>query len=349
MSSSTVRAGWLKPGAAAAALVALTLALTGCSDGAQADKSESTAQSTTTTDTAAQWPRTITTDDGDLTLDAAPTRIVSTSTTLTGSLLSVGAPVVASAATAPGIEGLSDDQGFFSQWSDEAKSAGVEKLYENASPNIEKVAEYEPDLILVSKNSGDSVFDSVDQLRKIAPVLVIDYSGASWQDVTTKVGEATGHEAEAAEVIAGFEAHLNEVKGQIQVPEGDTSAFIVFTDGSGAAALTEHSPQVQVLTELGFTLATIPDEVKGNTEMGADRQDMVNLSVENIQRGLPGENWVVIAADAASQDMIENNKAFNTAPAVVDKKTTYTPGETFRLDYYSATMLVDSLKESFKK
>lgn len=326
----------------ATAAVLLAAVLSGCASTAEPE-AESTAVATE------GWPRTIQTDDGELELDTQPQRIVSTSTTLTGALLAVGAPVVASAATAANIDGLSDDQGFFSQWSDEAKAAGVEKLYENAAPNIEKAAEYEPDLILVSKNSGDSVMDQVDQLRKIAPVLVVDYSGASWEDVTRKVAEATGHEEAADKVIADFEAHLADAKTKITLPEGDTSALIVFGDGSGAAALTEQSPQVQVMTSLGFTMAPIPDSVKGDTSMGADRLDMVNLSMENIQKGLTGANWIVVSADEVARTTIKDNAAFNTAPAVTGGNVWYTPGETFRLDYYSATMLVDSLVESFQK
>ncbi|QNV38314.1 Fe2+-enterobactin ABC transporter substrate-binding protein [Rothia terrae] len=308
---------------------------------------ESAESSAASNATEGSWPRTLQTDDGELTLDAKPEKIVSTSTTLTGSLLAVGAPVVASAATVPNVEGLSDDQGFFSQWSQEAKDAGVEKLYENSSPNLEKVAEYSPDLIVVSKNSGDSVMDSVDQLRKIAPVLVIDYSGSSWQDVTTKVAEATGHEEEAQKVIEDFDTRLNEVKDKITVPEGSTSAFIVFGDGSGAAALTEEAPQVQILTSLGFTMAEIPEDVKGDTSMGADRQDIVNLSLENVQKGLTGDNWIAVSADDVAKDQIKNDPAFNTAAAVKDGKVYYTPGETFRLDNYSAHIMLDSLEQSF--
>ena len=331
-------------GVAIAAAAILASALSGCATTPAADASSSSAASA-----SEGWPRTVKTDDGDLKLDAQPQRIVSTSTTLTGALLAIGAPVLASAATAPGIAGLSDDQGFFSQWSAEAKKAGVKKLYENAAPNVEKAAEYDPDLILVAKNSGDSVMDQVSQLRKIAPVLVIDYSGASWEDVTRKVAEATGLEKKADAVIADFESHLAEAKDKITVPAGQTSAFIVFGDGSGAAALTDQSPQVHVMTSLGFTMAAIPDSVKGNTSMGKDRKDMVNLSMENIQKGLTGENWVVVSADDKARATIKDNAAFNTAPAVKDDKVWYTPGETFRLDYYSATMLVDSLVESFPK
>lgn len=321
------------------------LAFVSCSAGGNVSSKDTAHQSAS----ESGWPRTVQTDDGELTLEAQPQRIVSTSTTLTGSLLAVGAPVVASAATVPGIPELSDDKGFFSQWSEAAQAAGLEKLYENSSPNLEKVAEYSPDLIVVSKNSGDSVMDSVEQLRKLAPVLVIDYSGKSWQEVTRMVGEATGHETQAQERIEAFDSRLERLKSKITVPEGTTSAFIVFGDGSGAAALTEQAPQVQILTALGFTMATIPDSVKGDTSMGADRQDIINLSLENIQAGLPGNNWIAVSADAAAKEQIKNDRAFNSSEAVKNGKVFTTPGETFRLDYYSANIMLDSLEESFGK
>lgn len=294
------------------------------------------------------WPRTITTDDGDLTIETQPKKIVSTSVTLTGSLLAVGAPVVASAATGPNTEGLTEGTGFFVQWADVAKKQKVEKLYEIKSADITKVADYAPDLVVVAKSGGDSMVDQVEQLRDIAPVLVIDYTGHSWQDITRTIAQATGREQQADKVVADYESRLSQVKGEIAVPEGTTSAFIVFGDGTGAAALTKESPQVQVLTSLGFSMADIPEEVKGDTSMG-QRQDIIKLSAENVQKGLPGDNWVVVAADQASHDAISNDQAFSTAPAVTQGKVSYTPPSTFRLDYYSALILLDSLKENYKK
>ena len=323
------------------------LVATGCTSANNPQESDNSASSST--ESQGEWPRTISTDDGELTLDAQPKRIVSTSTTLTGSLLAVGTPVVASAASVPNVKELSDDQGFFTQWSEAAKAAGVEKLYENSSPNIEKVAEYTPDLIVVSKNSGDSVMDSVDQLRKIAPVLVIDYSGTSWQDVTTKVAEATGYEANAKKVLADYSQRVKETKEKISVPEGTTSAFIIFGDGSGAAALTDKSPQVQILTSLGFKMAEIPDSVKGDTSMGSNRKDIIKLSNENVQKGLIGDNWVVVAADDKARSALKDNQAFTTSPAAKAGKVYTTPGETFRIDSYSANLMLDSLEKTFAK
>jgi iron complex transport system substrate-binding protein len=69
---------------------------------------------------AADWPRQITDSRGPHTLESQPLRIVSTSVTLTGSLLAIDAPVVASGATTPNR--VADGQGFLRQWSDVAKA-----------------------------------------------------------------------------------------------------------------------------------------------------------------------------------------------------------------------------------
>lgn len=295
-----------------------------------------------------EWPRTVATDDGDLTLEARPERIVSTSITLTGALLSIDAPVEATAVTKPNIPELSDANGFFNQWGSVAAERGVKELWSISAPDVEKVISHEPDLIVVAKNSGDSAFDIVDKLREIAPVLVVDYSGATWQDVTKMIAKATGLEGKAEEVIGGFDRRLEEVKGNISVPDEKVSTFIVLPDDTGAAALTDESPQVQILSRLGFAMAEVPDEVKGDTSLGKDRKDIVNLSKENVQKGLLGTVWICVAADDFARNAVENDPAFNTSAAVKSGDVHFTPGETFRIDYYSAMILLDSLEESFR-
>ncbi|XNM53477.1 hypothetical protein ACLK2I_03255 [Escherichia coli] len=64
---------------------------------------------------AAHWPRQITDSRGTHTLESQPKPIVSTSVTLTGSLLAIDAPVIASGATTPNNR-VADDQGFLRQW-----------------------------------------------------------------------------------------------------------------------------------------------------------------------------------------------------------------------------------------
>lgn len=107
------------------------------------------------------------------TLESKPTRIVSTSVTLTGSLLAIDAPVVASGAT-PNNR-VADAQGFLRQWGDVRKTAQeVARLY-IGEPSAEAVAAQMPDLILISATGGDSALALYDQFSAIAPTLIINY------------------------------------------------------------------------------------------------------------------------------------------------------------------------------
>ena len=94
------------------------------------------------------WPRSIETSHGVITLKQPPQRIVSTSVTVTGTLLAIDAPVIASGATSPNNR-LSDRQGFFHQWGEIAAKRGVKRLY-IGEPNAEAIAGEAPDLIVMS-------------------------------------------------------------------------------------------------------------------------------------------------------------------------------------------------------
>ena len=105
---------------------------------------------------------------------------MSTSVTITGTLLAIDAPVVASGASPNPL--VADKQGFFTQWSEVAKQRHVERLYQ-VEPNAEAVAAAAPDLIVVAATGGDSALKLYDQLSAIAPTLVLDMAtkaGNSW-------------------------------------------------------------------------------------------------------------------------------------------------------------------------
>lgn len=165
---------------------------------------------------AADWPRQITDSRGTHTLESQPQRIVSTSVTLTGSLLAIDAPVIASGATTPNNR-VADDQGFLRQWSKVAKERKLQRLY-IGEPSAEAVAAQMPDLILISATGGDSALALYDQLSTIAPTLIINYDDKSWQSLLTQLGEITGHEKQAAERIAQFDKQLAAAKEQIKLP-----------------------------------------------------------------------------------------------------------------------------------
>ena len=187
---------------------------------------------------AADWPRQVTDSRGVHTLESKPTRIVSTSVTLTGSLLAIDAPVVASGATTPNNR-VADAQGFLRQWGDIAKQRKVARLY-IGEPSAEAVAAQMPDLILISATGGDSALALYDQLSAIAPTLIINYDDKSWQELLTQLGTLTGQEKQAAERIAAFDKQLAQVKQQMKLPPQPVNA-IVYTAAAHSASVMRHA------------------------------------------------------------------------------------------------------------
>lgn len=292
------------------------------------------------------WPRTLQGANGSLTLNKAPQRIVSTSVTLTGSLLAIDAPVIASGATAPNSR-LADEQGFFRQWSEVAKQHQLKRLY-IGEPSAEAVAAEAPDLIIVSATGNDSAIKLVDQFSAIAPTLVVNYDDKSWQDVVTLLGQATGHEAQAAQRIKAFDDREAALKKAITLPPQPVSAMVWNGGGRAVNLWTAASAQGKLLEQLGFTLATPPATVEQGHSMG-HRKDIIQLSGESVASGLSGNTFLLFAADDTTTQSVLSNP-FLAQNAAVQNKQVYELGvDSFRLDYYSASNLLARLEKLFVK
>lgn len=294
---------------------------------------------------AADWPRQVTDSRGVHTLESKPTRIVSTSVTLTGSLLAIDAPVVASGATTPNNR-VADGQGFLRQWGDMAKQRKVARLY-IGEPSAEAVAAQMPDLILISATGGDSALALYDQLSAIAPTLIINYDDKSWQALLTQLGAITGHEKQAAERIAAFDKQLAQVKQQMTLPPQPVNAIVYTAAAHSANLWTAESAQGKLLHQLGFMLADLPAGLQTSTSQGK-RHDIIQLGGENLATGLNGEGLFVFAGDEKDVAAIYANPLLAHLPSVKNKRVWALGTETFRLDYYSAMLVLQRLNAMFK-
>ncbi|MCJ7858895.1 Fe2+-enterobactin ABC transporter substrate-binding protein [Corynebacterium kalidii] len=344
-------------GALLATGVAVSLAA--CTDGGDDTPATDGAADGTTaaaSGTTGEWPRTvdsIAVDNGrptdrteDVEIPAKPERIVSTSVTLTGSLLSIDAPVVASGAATPGP--TSDDKGFFTQWADVADERGVTEIGQ-LEPDLEKIAAEDPDLIIVSAAGADAAPDLADRLREIAPTVVLDYSDKDWTEVTTQLGEITGHEDKAQDTVRTFTDRAAEVSRNITEPEQPVQFVLPAQDG-GLNFMTGDSAQGRILTELGWDLSVPSDDVVRTDGSLTGRTDVVQVSDENLDKALTGRTVFATNADADNPvgDQLKQKPTARGTYAVTHDRVFEFGGETFRIDFYSAMSMLDTIEDYFR-
>ncbi|MDO4927891.1 MAG: Fe2+-enterobactin ABC transporter substrate-binding protein [Corynebacterium sp.] len=327
--------------AALSTLALLTSGLVACSSDDDADTS-TTSNETTTSDasdaTANEWPRTVEHELGETELTAQPTRIVSTSITLTGTLLAIGAPVTASAATNP--SDLTDDQGFFSQWADIATDQGVDVLYPGLEFDMEALIAADPDLVVISTSGADSVKDHYEEISELFPTVAYDYSDSDWQDLAVELGDATGLEDEADAAITEFDDYVSDAAAKITPPEGEVNIVSYNGPGENQGIAKKAGAQSQLLEALGLNVAEAPEDLDASPQK---RSDFAFVSFENLSQAITGDTiFLISATDAEVADFLGEPVLANLA--AVESGQVYPLGLTsFRIDPYSGREVVDAV------
>ncbi|CAO4163530.1 Fe2+-enterobactin ABC transporter substrate-binding protein [Methylorubrum populi] len=293
---------------------------------------------------AGGWPRTITDAAGRTTLAAQPKRIVSTTPSVTGILLAIDAPLIATAATTPGP--LTDAKGFFSQWAREADRKGVKVLYPNVNFDIEAVIGAKPDVVIVSSTGRDSVLSHRPELEALGiPSVVVDYSTHSWQEVATELGKALGLEAEANVAIGQFEADLAQAARVID-PRGAKVSIVGYNIAGSYSVARPTSPVSLLLKALGFEIATVPPELKPNT---ARASDFAFFSRENLSAAITGDTVFLLRATDRDVDAFLAEPVLANHPAVLGKRVHPLGLTSFRIDPYSARQVIATVGATFAK
>lgn len=156
---------------------------------------QSSATGTRGTDT---FPLTLSASNGKVTIPHRPARIVSLSATATEDLYAVGA----------GAQVVAVDS--YSNYPDNAPKTSLSGF----EPNVEAIAGYRPDLVLVS----DDVKGIVGQLSKLQLPVLLEPAAADLDGVYAQldqIGQATGHSAQAATAVANLKQRIRSILGSV--------------------------------------------------------------------------------------------------------------------------------------
>jgi iron complex transport system substrate-binding protein len=148
---------------------------------------------------SAAYPVKITTAAGSITLTSKPVKIVSLSPTSTEDLFAVGA--------GPQVRAV-DDQSSYPASAPRTKLSGF-------TPNVEAIAKYKPDLVIISNDSGGKLSK---RLRALKIPVMLEPAAVKLADVYTQInllGLATGHTPKAKALVARMKSQIAAIVASV--------------------------------------------------------------------------------------------------------------------------------------
>ena len=148
---------------------------------------------------AAAYPLKVTTAAGTITLKAKPVKIISLSPTSTEDLFAVGA--------GPQVRAV-DDQSSYPASAPRTKLSGF-------SPNVEAIAKYKPDLVIISNDNGGKL---AKRLRALKIPVMLEPAANKLTDVYAQInqlGLVTGHRPKAAAVVTRMKDQIAQIVASV--------------------------------------------------------------------------------------------------------------------------------------
>lgn len=282
------------------------------------------------------WPRTFHNADGSVTvIPKPPERVLSTAVSVTGTLLAIDAPVVASATAVNGQ--------FFGQWQSVAQAKKVARLWPAGSVDTEQAWAVAPDLIVVSDNGADSARGQLADLQAIAPVIIVNYGEQTWQDLALQLAQALGLEKEAAARIAGFDDLVARTRQQLHLPPGQANIISFNGPGTVNPVAMPDSVHARLLQALGFNIEAPNPAWQSNLSRSGD---FIWVEYENLTQ-LKAETTFLLNGGNERINAFLNDPLLRRLPSARHHQVYSLGAHAFRVDYFSASEMVEEIAHHF--
>lgn len=333
------------PHRAVLATFVVAIALAACGDDSPAstgDSPTSIHESTTTgpDDAASTFPVTVEHALGATTIESEPQRVVTVGVTEQDTVLALGITPV-------GVTDWYGDQPYATwPWAqDELGDAQPEVLTTSDGFDFERIAALEPDLIIGTNAGLDDV--AYDTLSEIAPTIAHPEGAplyfSPWDDQARLIAPALGRSDEMEQIIADIEGSFAEARAEHPEFEGVSAAFLQNAFYDGNAIAYQEGLSTKFLTDLGFTIPAVLDE------LATDGQAHIPLERLSV---LDEADVLLWATEAPSDRLaLEAEPLYNTLQAVQDGQLVFTDGVTAGAIYFTSPLslpfVLDQLVPAF--
>ncbi|MCR5446467.1 MAG: ABC transporter substrate-binding protein [Schwartzia sp.] len=245
-------------------------------------------------------------------LKKKPERIIVTSSSFLEPLHEVGGDVVARPDSKTNMPDYAKDK------------PSIGRTY---NVDMEKLISYTPDLVIINKATNEKLIQPLEAAG--IPVIVAKLK--SYEDVKNGLRQfavITGHPEKAEAFIADMDKRIEEIKNRL--PKKELRVLILHSTSQGVSVQLDSSIAGSVANILGFK------NVASGMKAMEDKPDAAPYSIETAVEQNPDVIFVtsmgkVDEIRASMEQTMATNPAWQSIPAVRDKKVYYLSQEHFLL------------------
>ncbi|MFW5419536.1 iron-siderophore ABC transporter substrate-binding protein [Nocardiopsis sp. CNT-189] len=151
------------------------------------------------------------------------------------------------------------------------------------APDLAKIAELQPDLILSAKVRHEDVYD---QLAEIAPTVFSETTGATWKENHLMVGEAVGKADLAEQQIEEYEQRAADLGEDIAEANGGEAPTMTLARFAGEPTVRLYGPESFpgiVQSDVGLPLPEdAPKPPEGDIMVPLGPEEILDLDADHI-------------------------------------------------------------------
>jgi iron complex transport system substrate-binding protein len=217
----------------------------------------------------------------------------------------------------------------------------IETLGKVAQPNLEKIVQLKPDLIV---GFSFGVEQNYKSLSTIAPTVGIDYVQAGWKDALVRVGEITSKSKQAQQLLDEYQQRVQALHRKLKDKDNFKTVTIsrFYAPGGTPEFRNKFSFPVSILSELGLSIPEKQSQINTTSDY-----PYVSVSLERID--LLDADILFTALDAKAEESFQK---YQDSPLwqklnVVQNNQVYTVDSSYWIfgNILSANAILDDLEK----
>lgn len=218
------------------------------------------------------------------------------------------------------------------------QTSGIENLGTAYEPNLEAIAKLKPDVIFGNKDYHEKLYE---QLKVIAPTVIVKTAGTTWKENLLVQAEALGLEDKGKEILSDYQSRIDTYKKKLGTKASETEISLLRGRTDKVSLYLRQSFSGSIIEELGFSRPA--SQTKDDFALDANNEAFPEMDGDYIF-------WFTRDNPNIIESNYLNNPVWNNLGAVKNKQVFKVPYDTWLsgLGIQAANRIIDDVEKYIK-